>query len=315
MEINLCSYIWMKLLSTISGFSQFILFSAISFGISCTSRNTSVQENNSETPTLPKSIEPVKDSVKNTTNDSLTHLLEDTSHQFIFLTWDDGPQPPGTGNCRNLFKELGVKASFFAVGFNILNKDREKLMDSIRNDYPALLLVNHGFSHAMNNHYQRFYSPASVDTALNDFLHNERLMQIEQKIIRFPGHNTWAVNGKIGGQLTKKPLVHRLDSMGYQVIGWDTEWRGSSKTHLPAETATEMANRVFELLSSGKTRVPGTVVVLSHDRYFAHTDAVDSLRRFIQLLQTNPRLHFETIEKYRELHRIRKLDGRINQEN
>jgi hypothetical protein len=188
-------------------------------------------------------------------------------------------------------------------------------MDSIRSDYPALLLANHGFSHAMNNRYEKFFSRASLDTALNDFLHNERLMQITEKIIRFPGHNTWAVNGMISGQLTKKPLVHRLDSMGYQVIGWDTEWRGSSKTNAPRESATEMANRVVAQLSSGETRVPGAVVLLSHDRYFAHQDAVDSLRTFIQLLQANPRIHFETIDKYPELHRVRKLKGSINQEN
>lgn len=306
----------MKLAPFRPGFSALMFVTVTSLIVSCTSRNTGVQEHNNEERTYPKSTTTrVKDSVKTKPTDSLTQIFADTSHQFIFLTWDDGPQPPGTGNCRNLFKELGVKASFFAVGFNVWNKDREKLMDSIRADYPALLLVNHGFSHAMNNRYQKFYSPASVDTALYDFFHNEQLLQITEKIIRFPGHNTWAINGKISGQLSKKPLVHRLDSMGYQVIGWDAEWRGSSKTNAPRESATEMANRVFEQLSSGETRVPRSVVVLSHDRYFAHQEAVDSLRRFIQLLQTNPRIHFETIEKYRELHRVRKSTSRINQGN
>ena len=306
----------MKLAPFIQGLSALMFVTLASFIVSCTSRDTGVQENNNEDKTYPKNIEPpVKDSVKTKPTDSLTQLFADTTHQFIFLTLDDGPQPPGTGNCRNLVKELGVKASFFVVGFNVLNKDREKLIDSIRADYPALLLVNHGFSHAMNNRYQRFYSPASIDTARNDFFHNEQLMQITEKIIRFPGQNTWAVNGKFSGQLIKKPLVHQLDSMGYQVIGWDAEWRGSSKTNLPRESATEMANRVFEQLSSGETRVPGAVVVLSHDRYFAHQDAVDSLRTFIQLLQANPRIHFETIDKYRELHRVRISPSSINQGN
>jgi hypothetical protein len=100
--------------------------------------------------------------------------------------------------------------------------------------------------------------------------------------------------------------------MGYQVIGWDTEWRGSSKTNAPRESATEMANRVVAQLSSGDTRVPGAVVLLSHDRYFAHADAVDSLRTFIQLLQADPRVHFETIDHFRELHQIRRSKGTIN---
>jgi hypothetical protein len=103
--------------------------------------------------------------------------------------------------------------------------------------------------------------------------------------------------------------------MGYQVIGWDTEWRGSSKTNAPRESATEMANRVLAKLSSGETRVPGAVVVLSHDRYFTHADAVDSLRTFIQLLQADPRIHFETIDHFSELHLIRRPKISINQEN
>jgi peptidoglycan/xylan/chitin deacetylase (PgdA/CDA1 family) len=305
----------MKSFPIIAGLSGLIFVTGILFVVSCSSGNTGTQNTSREIQKNQNSPESAKDSVKSKTIDSLTQWYEDTSHHFVFLTWDDGPQSPGTRNCRTVFKELGVKASFFAVGFNILNKERELLMDSIRRDYPALLLVNHGFSHAMNNKYQKFYSPASVDTALNDFLHNERLMQITEKIIRFPGHNTWAVNGMISGQLTKKPLVHRLDSMGYQVIGWDTEWRGNGNTQLPRESATEMANRVLAKLSSGKTRVPGAVVVLSHDRYFTHADAVDSLRTFIQLLQADPRIHFETIDHFSELHLIRRPNISINQEN
>ena len=305
----------MKSFPITAGLSGLIFVAGILFVVSCSSRNTGAQNTNSETQKNQNSLEAANDSVKTEPTDSITQLYEDTSHHFIFLTWDDGPQPPGTRNCRNVFKELGVKASFFAVGFNLLNEDREKLMDSIRSDYPALLLANHGFSHAMNNRYEKFFSRASLDTALNDFLHNERLMQITEKIIRFPGHNTWAVNGMISGQLTKKPLVHRLDSMGYQVIGWDTEWRGYGKTQLPRESATEMANRVLAQLSSGKTRIPGAVVVLSHDRYFTHADAVDSLRTFIQLLQADPRIHFETIDHFSELHLIRRPKISINQEN
>lgn len=306
----------MKTTPFITPISGILFFSGISIIVACTNQQNGAESNNQEVQAQQKIIDRVEDSAKQVgINDSLALLYSDTSKKYVFLTWDDGPQPPGTGNCRKVFKELGVKASFFAVGFNILNKDRELLMDSIRRDYPALLLVNHGFSHAMNNRYQKFYSPASIDTALNDFLHNERLMQITEKIIRFPGHNTWAVNGMISGQLTKKPLVHRLDSLGYQVIGWDTEWRGSSKTNAPRESATDMANRVLEQFSSGQTRVPGAVVVLSHDRYFAHEDAVDSLRTFIQLLQADSSIQFETIDHYRDLHRIRRAKGSINQGN
>jgi len=229
----------MKSFPIIAGLSGLIFVTGILFVVSCSSRNTGAQNTSSEIQKNQNSLEAAKDSVESKTIDSMTQLYKDTSHHFVFLTWDDAPQSPGTGNCRKVFKELGVKASFFAVGFNMLNKDREQLVDSIRRDYPALLLVN----------------------------------------------------------------------------GWDTEWRGNGNTQLPRESATEMANRVLAQLSSGKTRIPGAVVVLSHDRYFTHADSVDSLRTFIQLLQADPRIHFETIDHFSELHLIRRPKISINQEN
>lgn len=241
--------------------------------------------------------------------------IADTSHHYVFLTWDDAPHLPGTRNCRQVFKERGVKASFFVVGMNLIDSASIKLIDSIQKEYPFFLVANHGFSHAMNNHYQQFFSSGSIDTATRDFLHNEQILHLPTKIIRLPGHNSWAVNGMISGQLRKKPILYRLDSLGYQVIGWDAEWRGSSKTNMPRESATEMAQKVVEQIAKGKTKVPGTIVILSNDRFFSQPDAVDSLSTFIRILRSDPRIHFETIDRYPELHRIRRLQRMSNQEN
>ncbi|MGL6067239.1 MAG: hypothetical protein ACRC0I_00655, partial [Sediminibacterium sp.] len=38
-------------------------------------------------------------------------LTLDPNKKYIFLTWDDSPQPPGTTICYNVFKEEGVKAT------------------------------------------------------------------------------------------------------------------------------------------------------------------------------------------------------------
>ncbi|MFN5692256.1 MAG: hypothetical protein ACK46Z_07130, partial [Bacteroidota bacterium] len=73
--------------------------------------------------------------------------------------------------------------------------------------------------------------------------------------------------------------------------------------------------RVFHLLNTGKTRVPGTIVILSHDHFFGEPAAVDSLRTFIQLLQTDPRNVIDTIDRYTELHRVRRLRTSTNQGN
>ena len=288
-------------------FVSIVLFSGISFFQACTLWGNEIELTKSDSENDPLRDTSIAQQKK--------VWIADTGHHYIFLTWDDAPHLPGTRNCRQVFKEKGVKASFFVVGMNLIDSASIKLIDSIRKEYPFFLVANHGYSHAMNNHYQQFFSSGSIDSATRDFLHNEQLLHLPVKIIRLPGHNSWGVNGMISGQLQKKPILYRLDSLGYQVIGWDAEWRGSSKTNMPRESATEMAQKVVEQISKGKTRVPGTIVILSHDRFFSQPDAVDSLRAFIKILQSDPRNHFETIDRYPELHRIRRLQRMSNQEN
>ena len=33
-----------------------------------------------------------------------TAIKYDSSKRYIYLTWDDSPQPPGTVNCKTVFK-------------------------------------------------------------------------------------------------------------------------------------------------------------------------------------------------------------------
>ena len=222
----------------------------------------------------------------------------DSTKRYIYLTWDDSPQPPGTTNCKRIFEETGIKATFFAVGFNQVGNKKIRLMDSIRKAYPQFLLANHSFSHGMNDKYRLFYAPAQHDSALNDFLHNERELKIPVKIIRMPGNNTWANKGQITGQLSTNRLVHSLDSLGYQIVGWDLEWRQDAKTKQPKESATEMAQKVLQKLEEDETHAPRAIVILSHDRIFEKPAQADSLRKFIQLLQQDKRNVFETIDHF-----------------
>jgi len=227
-----------------------------------------------------------------------TIFTPDSTKQYIYLTWDDSPQPPGTNNCKRIFEETGVKATFFAVGFNQVGNKKIRLIDSIRKAYPKFLLANHSFSHGMNDKYRLFYAPAQHDSALNDFLRNERELNIPVKIIRMPGNNTWAEKGKISGQLSTNRLVKSLDSLGYQIVGWDLEWRQDAKAKQPKESATEMAQKVMQKLSDDETHAPRAIVILSHDRIFEKSAQADSLRKFIQILQQDPKNVFETIDHY-----------------
>lgn len=222
----------------------------------------------------------------------------DPNKRYIFLTWDDSPQPPGTVNSKKIFLEENVKATFFAVGFNQVGPFKKRIIDSLRNGYPQFLLANHSFSHGFNDKYSKFYSPASTDSAYNDFLRNERDLNIGVKIIRLPGNNTWASNGKISGQKADNPLIKRLDSTGYKIVGWDMEWTQAPGKKQPKESVEQMLAKLNQKLDEGSTNEANMIVILSHDRLFEKPQYADSLRKFIQVLKKDNRNVFETIDHY-----------------
>ncbi len=222
----------------------------------------------------------------------------DPTKRYIYLTWDDSPQPPGTINCKEVFKSEGVKATFFAVGFNLLGPAKRRLIDSIRAAYPQFLLANHSFSHGFRDQYSKFYSPAMTDSALNDFLKNEADLKIPVKIIRLPGNNGWAANGVMEGQKVNTPLVKKLDSLGYKIVGWDLEWNQNGKKKEPKESADEMVKRINQKFDDETTNQPNAIVILSHDRLFEKKQFADTLRRFLSILKADKRYVFETIDHY-----------------
>ncbi len=227
-----------------------------------------------------------------------TPIKYDSSKRYIYLTWDDSPQPPGTVNSKAIFQAEGVKATFFAVGFNQVGPFKKRLIDSIRNGYPLLLLANHSFTHGFRDQYAKFYSPAFTDSALNDFLKNERELKIPVKIIRLPGNNTWASNGEINGQKSNSPLIKKLDSLGYKIIGWDLEWGQQKKMKAPQESVDEMIKRINQKFDDGNTNQQNAIVILTHDRLFEKKQYADSLSRFLSLLKQDKRNVFETLDHY-----------------
>ena len=220
----------------------------------------------------------------------------DSSKRYIYLTWDDSPQPPGTTICKRIFEEEGVKATFFAVGMHFdIEPKRKRTIDSIRNAYPQFLLANHSYSHAFRDNYNFFYT--HLDTAVNDFIRAEQAMKIPVKIIRMPGRNTWAANGEVHGPKSSEMVAKRLDSLGYTIVGWDIEWQ-FVKGSTPKQSPTELAKLVNDKFESGNTERENSIVILAHDRMFQKGAHIDSLKRFIQLLKEDKRNVFETIDHY-----------------
>src|SRR4051812_24632999 len=113
----------------------------------------------------------------------------DSSKRYIYLTWDDAPQPPGTVICKRIFVEEGVKATFFVVGMHEFDHIRKNMVDSIRNGYPEFLLANHSYTHGFRNNYKNFYS--RPDSAVKDFEKAQAELKVPVKIIRLPGNSAW----------------------------------------------------------------------------------------------------------------------------
>ena len=131
-----------------------------------------------------------------------TPIQYDTTKKYIYLTFDDGPQH-GTTACVETIKKEQVKASFFMIGNQINDVYLKKLVASIRNDYPQILLANHSFTHAGNKYIYFYHHP---QMAFNDFIQAQETINIPFKIIRLPGNSAW-----IGANSIKtSPLVRLL---------------------------------------------------------------------------------------------------------
>jgi peptidoglycan/xylan/chitin deacetylase (PgdA/CDA1 family) len=224
----------------------------------------------------------------------------DSTKKYIYLSFDDGPQH-GTVTCYELCKTENIKASFFMVGVHTARKsDGQKIVSMIRESYPQVLLANHSYTHAYNK-YQSFYTHPHA--AEQDFLQAQDFLHIPYKIARLPGNRAWVREGDIKTNSLTAPVTHLLDSAGYNVIGWDVEWRFGRKTARPLQSAEKMAAEVDSAFARSQTHERNHVVVLTHDRMFQHPSDADSLAKFIHILKQNPQYVFETVDHYPGLKR------------
>ncbi len=235
-----------------------------------------------------------------------TLIKYDSAKRYIFLTWDDAPQPPGTNICKRIFRQQGVKATFFVVGFNANTPAKKRIVDSLRVSYPQFLIANHSYSHAYNK-YKQFY--AHPDSAVNDFLRNEKELEVPVKIIRLPGNTSWVGKGEMKGPKSTMPVCKILDSLGYNVIGWDIEWQFVNKPHVgsvPVQGVDALIKQINDSFDNDLTNEGNSVVILAHDRMFEKPQYIDSLTKFLTVLKQDPRNVFETIDHYPLVQRSKK---------
>ncbi len=222
-------------------------------------------------------------------------ITYDSTKQYIYLSFDDGPQH-GTLTCVELCKKERVKASFFMVGMHEAAKtDGRMIVNTIRNGYPEFLLANHSYTHANNKYLYFYHHPRLVE---QDFLKAQDSLRVPLKIGRLPGNRAWVRKGEIKASWLVRPVARILDSLGYNVIGWDLEWNFNPHSARPVQTPEKLAAQVDSAFARNETHVRNHLVILSHDRMFQHPDEADSLEKFIRILKRNPKYVFETVDHY-----------------
>ena len=275
-----------------------ITFNLVLLSCSSAPSNTNTTDNSSTMKVETIAAAPVKDKEDKTAINTVTNQdVYDSTKQYIYLTFDDGPQP-GTLECYHTIQQLDVKATFFMIGMHQWDAFLKRVVDTINSNYPAILLANHSFTHAFRDKYKYFYTHPHA--ALADFNKAQDSLHVPYKIVRLPGNSSWVRNGVIrAGKLTR-PVCVLLDSAGYKVMGWDVEWNfkpepGGAR---PVQNVETMVKLVENTLQKNECYKKNNIVLLAHDRMF-HTQAyTDSLYKFVSALKENPRYVFETVDKY-----------------
>jgi peptidoglycan-N-acetylglucosamine deacetylase len=279
--------------------NTFILYSFIYifcsvFVVACNDNaaSTIIEKPNNKPIITPKVEEKKPDTV--VTINTWQALKYDTTKTYIYLTFDDGPQP-GTTACLDLCKKMGIKATFFMVGNHASSPHLKSLVKDIKNSYPQILLANHSTTHA-NGRYHYFYEHEKM--AEQDFYLAQKTLEVPFKIIRLPGNTSWVKQNFLRSNVLTKPVCKLLDSAGYNVIGWDVEWNFSRKTAYPVESPSKMVRYIENAVKNNDLITKKHVMILTHDRMFRNQNFTDSLAQFISLIKANTNYVFETVDHY-----------------
>lgn len=221
--------------------------------------------------------------------------VEDSLARYVYLTFDDGPLP-GTSNCVDICTRQKVAATFFEVGLHQSRSNYGKnLYNRIAKNDSLFVIANHSFTHAFYGDYLTYYHEA--DAALADFNKAQIQLHTGNNITRLPGNNAWNTNNAKRASGLVRPLVRKLDSVGYNVIGWDMEWR-FSKSGRPIQQPEDIALLADSLLTHHLTKTKNHLVILMHDHMFrASADSI-KLNSMISILSKQPHIQFRKLTSY-----------------
>lgn len=235
------------------------------------------------------SIYLTKDSISNTED-----LMPKIIGKYVYLTIDDGPLN-GAVYIDSIVNKEQVKTNLFIVGNPIHGSGRFKKYLEMFQENSHIEIYNHSYTHA-NNKYTAFYKdPNSV---LSDFEKNQIDFNITHKIARLPGRNLWLVGDrKKNMKQTGATSAELLALNGYEIYGWDVEWKYNHKDYVPEQTIDELIAEIDKAYNSNRTFMPEHVVLLMHDQMFAKKNDKNDLAELISKLKEKGYI-FEYLSAY-----------------
>ncbi|MGN2373027.1 polysaccharide deacetylase family protein [Sphingobacterium spiritivorum] len=242
-----------------------------------------------------KKKEPVdKAKLTKAQRDSINAKL-DSLPKHIYLTFDDGPLI-GSSAIDSIATAKNIKINVFLIGKHA-NMSKRLKKDYLRYyNNPLVDCYNHSYTHA-NNKFSVFYS--NPNHAFSDFEKNEADLALKYKITRMPGRNIWYFKDRRRIDLQSgTSTADLLYANGYEIMGWDVEWKIHGLTGQPVQSVNEIYQRMKNRLKKKDSFTANNVVLLMHDDMFQNRKGQKLLSDLIDSLKSNPNYHFEHMRDY-----------------
>ncbi|TXJ28949.1 MAG: hypothetical protein E6Q24_04535 [Chitinophagaceae bacterium] len=220
-------------------------------------------------------------------------VMQPVQQISIYLTFDDGPMI-GSRFLDSLTAADSIPVDVFLIGAQVSRDEKAKKIFGQYQKNPFVEIANHSYSHA-SGHYRMFYS--HPEKVVGDILLNRTFLAPENNLVRLPGRNTWRIANRKRTDLTDAdPSADSLVKLGFQLVGWDMEWRFDStlQQYFSAEKMIACVrnsawNNVFE---------KGHVVILCHDWMLPDPYFREQLILFVKTVRAKGIAGFLHLNKY-----------------
>jgi peptidoglycan/xylan/chitin deacetylase (PgdA/CDA1 family) len=218
-----------------------------------------------------------------------------TKNKVIYLTFDDGPLM-GTSNVMKALRDENVVGTMFVVGEHI---QRHKGLFKKLLNTKHIVVANHTYSHAQGK-YQDFYENTKL--CVSDIIKAEKLLKkyvdspqnMRYFPVRLAGRNVYRLaetkqndlNLPKHRRLIEEKTYNTLAKRGFQLFGWDYEWKCNYYTGKPLYTSQKILENIERRYHTKRMQKSGHMILLLHDYMFrTKYDGYNNLRALIRGLK------------------------------